>query len=152
MFEGLLRWRHPQRGLLELAAFIPVADETSLIVPIGRWVIEEACRRARPEPSSGRRPARRGREPLGAWPRRPRARELRAHAVRESDVTPSALRLELTETTLFEEVEDPAAVLGPCALGVLLVLDDFGTGFSRLSYLSACPSQASSSTARSSST
>ncbi|MGZ5331406.1 MAG: putative bifunctional diguanylate cyclase/phosphodiesterase [Solirubrobacterales bacterium] len=142
MFEGLLRWRHPQRGLLGPAAFIPVAEETRLIVPIGRWVIEEACRRAAAwqaiYPDSA---------PLGVAVNLsarqvadPELVSCVGRAVRQSGIDPSALRLELTETTLFEEGEDPAAGLGALrALGVMLVLDDFGTGFSSLGYLKRLP-------------
>ena len=142
MFEALLRWNHPHRGTLAPAAFIPVAEDSRLIVPIGRWVIEEACRRAAAwqalDPDSA---------PIGVSVN-VSARQLQdpelpgciRSAVNRSGIDPSSLRLELTETTLFEEAEAPTATLNALrALGVRLVLDDFGTGFSSLGYLKRLP-------------
>jgi EAL domain-containing protein (putative c-di-GMP-specific phosphodiesterase class I) len=142
MFEALLRWNHPDRGTLAPAAFIPVAEDSRLIVPIGRWVIEEACRRAAAwqalDPDSA---------PIGVSVN-VSARQLQdpelpgciRNAVTRSGIDPSSLRLELTETTLFEEAEAPTATLNDLrALGVRLVLDDFGTGFSSLGYLKLLP-------------
>jgi diguanylate cyclase (GGDEF)-like protein len=142
LFEGLLRWRHPERGMLAPAAFIPVAEESRLIVPIGRWVIEEACRSAAAwqalDPDSA---------PIGVAvnvsARQLADPELLActeRAVRRSGIDPSTLRMELTESTLFEEIEDPAASLNALReLNVRIVLDDFGTGFSSLGYLKRLP-------------
>jgi diguanylate cyclase (GGDEF)-like protein len=142
LLEALLRWQHPERGLLAPAAFIPVAEESRLIVPIGRWVIEEACRSAAEwqalDPDG---------PPVGVSVNLS-ARELadpellsfvRA-ALAESGIDPSTLRLELTESTLLEETETPEVGLeGLTDLGVRLILDDFGTGFSSLGYLKRLP-------------
>ena len=142
VYEALLRWNHPTRGMLPPAAFIPVAEESRLIVPVGRWAIEEACRQAaawQAQDPDG--------PPIGV------SVNLSAlqvtdpslvHAVRNalenSGLEPTTLRLELTETTLMEEVEAPREALAALrALGVRLILDDFGTGFSSLGYLKRLP-------------
>ncbi len=142
MLEALLRWRHPTRGLVGPAAFIPVAEESRLILPIGRWVLEQACREA--ASWQGAEP---DRAPVGVSVNLS-ARELAdpqllrsiESALEVSGIDPFTLRLELTETTLFEESEDPLSSLGALQnLGVRLVLDDFGTGFSSLGYLRRLP-------------
>jgi diguanylate cyclase (GGDEF)-like protein len=140
--EGLLRWNHPERGLIGPLGFIPVAEESRLIVPIGRWVIERACRQAAlwqeltpdaaPIGVSVNLSARQVADP-----------ELISHiegSVRASGIEASTLWLELTETTLLDDtafVERTLDVLR--GLGVHLVLDDFGTGFSSLGYLKRLP-------------
>jgi EAL domain-containing protein (putative c-di-GMP-specific phosphodiesterase class I) len=131
--EALLRWQHPERGLLAPAEFIAVAEDTGLIVPIGAWAIREACRQA------------------ARWSAAPvtirvniSARQLRdpelvavvREALAHSGVPPSELCLELTESVLMQDVASGAATLGELrALGVRLALDDFGTGYSSLAYL-----------------
>ena len=113
LFEALLRWRHPERGLIPPAAFIPVAEESRLILPIGRWVLEKACREAaawqRKDPDGA---------PVGVSVNLS-ARELAdpqllrsvESAIELSGIDPYTLRLELTESTLFEETEDPVRSL-----------------------------------------
>jgi diguanylate cyclase (GGDEF)-like protein len=140
--EALLRWDHPERGLVGPLAFIPVAEESRLIVPIGRWVIEQACRQAaiwqqlRPDSApvsvAVNLSARQLADP-----------ELIGHvegSIKAHGIEPSTLWLELTENTLLDEtvyVERALAALK--RLGVSLVLDDFGVGFSSLGYLKRLP-------------
>jgi diguanylate cyclase (GGDEF)-like protein len=140
--EALLRWNHPERGLIGPPAFIPVAEESHLIVPIGRWVIEEACRQVArwqqfhpdraPVAVAVNLSARQLADP-----------DLVPHiegSIKASKIEPSTLWLELTETILFDEttlVERTLASLQ--GLGVRLVLDDFGVGFSSLGYLRRLP-------------
>jgi len=140
--EALVRWRHPERGLLGPPAFIDLAEETSLIVPIGRRVLQQACADAA---------AWRGRLGSGApgtvsvnlsvrQLQHPTVVEDVAEALRRSGLPAEALTLEITESTLLDDVDAAAARLTELkALGVGVALDDFGTGYSSLSYLGRFP-------------
>jgi diguanylate cyclase (GGDEF)-like protein/PAS domain S-box-containing protein len=137
--EALLRWEHPERGLLEPAEFIDVAESTGLILPIGRWVIDEACRQA--ANWSRREP---GGPPLhvsvNLSPRQVLRSDIAgdvAASLRASELDPSLLELEIEERVLLEDPEASRDVLDRLArLGVRLVIDDFGSGYSSLSHLS----------------
>lgn len=141
-FEALVRWRHPVRGVVPPGEFIPVAEETGMIVPIGRVVLAEACRQ------------------LGRWREEFRAdppltmsvnlsaRQLRhpelidevRSALAAGGVAAELLILEITETSLHEDVADSMARLRELkAIGVQLAIDDFGTGYSSLSFLQQFP-------------
>jgi diguanylate cyclase (GGDEF)-like protein/PAS domain S-box-containing protein len=141
-FEALVRWQHPERGLLGPNEFVGVAEETGLIVSIGDWVLRRACRQAR---------AWRDRFPGGpetAMCVNLSARQVtdpdlvdRVHAaLTEAQLPPGALVLEITESALLETADGAVAkIAGLKALGVRLHLDDFGTGYSSLSYLHRFP-------------
>lgn len=135
-FEALLRWNHPERGLVSPADFIPLAEDTGLIVPIGEWVIREACRAARHWPEHVRIAVNVSQVQF----RSPGLSAVILQALSESGLPPQRLELEITES-LF--IDNPATTLASLhslrALGVRVALDDFGTGYSSLSYLRAFP-------------
>ncbi len=139
--EALVRWMHPKRGMVSPVQFIPVAEESSLILDIGLWVLDTACRQ------------------LAQWGGNDQTRDLElainvsaqqfrlhgfvdlvAAALRAYQVDPSRLKLELTESVVLNDVADVVAKMHALkALGVKLSLDDFGTGYSSLSYLKQLP-------------
>ncbi len=141
-FEALIRWNHPERGLLGPQEFVHVAEETGLIVPMGQWVLEEACRLAR-EVGAG---SENGTSPCisvnlsvlqlirGDLP------SILEGILRETGVDPRRLKLEITETLLMENAISVIPVMERLrVLGVKLAIDDFGTGYSSLSYLNSLP-------------
>jgi diguanylate cyclase (GGDEF)-like protein len=140
--EALVRWRHPHRGLVPPSDFIPLAEETGLIVPMGAWILREACRMGR-----GLQPAEPGGAPVSVCVNLS-GRQLEesaavtdiADALKETGLDPSDLILEITESVLMR---DPDAVLGKLedlkAIGVRIAIDDFGTGYSSLSCLGRFP-------------
>ncbi|NDU91694.1 MAG: diguanylate cyclase, partial [Ferrovum sp.] len=139
--EALIRWNHPDRGLVLPAQFIALAEETGLILPMGQWVLETACAQ------------------LKAWEREERTRKLvlavnvSAREFRQADfvaqvqatiqrhaIQPYRLKLELTESLLLENIEDTVAIMNALNdVGIQFSLDDFGTGYSSLQYLKRLP-------------
>jgi len=144
--EALIRWRHAERGLVLPAEFIPIAEETGLIVPLGRWVIGEACRQLNAWTAEGRLSGPRL-ERLTMWVNLS-ARQLQepefvqtiADELKSSGVRPERLTLEITESGLMADLDQSTATLHRLrALGLRLAIDDFGTGYSSLSYLERLP-------------
>ena len=140
--EALLRWNHPERGLLGPLAFIPVAEESRLIVPIGRWVIEQACRQVsswqqlNPDVAPVSVAVNISARQLGD----PNLISHIEGTIRANRIDPSTLWLELTETALLDDTSFVERSLRELkGLGVRLVLDDFGVGFSSLGYLKRLP-------------
>ena len=138
--EALLRWRHPERGMVSPAEFIPIAEETGLIIPIGRWVLREGCRHARRLVTAGRRAPRMS---INLSLKQIQHSDIVADvrdALAESGLAPERLILEITESVLMDDTDLAVERLRDLkALGVGLALDDFGTGYSSLSYLSRFP-------------
>jgi diguanylate cyclase (GGDEF)-like protein len=138
--EALVRWNHPEWGLVRPARFIPLAEETGLIVPLGEWVLGEACRQARAWMDQGLKP--------GVVSVNLSARQFRqeglvrvvSRILEETRLEPSLLEFELTESMVMHNVEAAITTLqGLKSLGVALSVDDFGTGYSSLSYLRQLP-------------
>jgi EAL domain-containing protein (putative c-di-GMP-specific phosphodiesterase class I) len=134
--EALVRWHNPARGMVPPGTFIPLAEESGLIIPIGEWILREACREA----ASWARPLRIA---VNLSPIQFRHGDLAGlvHSVLlETGLTPSRLELEITEGVLVEDFSRALSILRRLkALGVRIAMDDFGTGYSSLSYLQAFP-------------
>jgi diguanylate cyclase (GGDEF)-like protein/PAS domain S-box-containing protein len=138
--EALIRWRHPQRGLVPPGQFIAIAEERGLIVPIGRWVLHEACRQARAWQDAGLAPMRIAINVSSAELRAPDFVSGVRSELSETGLDPEFLEFELTETVLVEDSRSVAAVLKELKdIGVLLALDNFGTGCASLSHLKRFP-------------
>jgi diguanylate cyclase (GGDEF)-like protein len=130
--EALVRWQHPERGLVPPAEFIPIAEETGLIEPLGEWVLREACRSAAAWPS----PIRIAVNLSPVQFRKPNLAGIIAGVLKDTGLSPARLELEITESVLLQENERNLATLEALhALGVAVALDDFGTGYWSLSYL-----------------
>lgn len=138
--EALVRWQHPERGLVPPVDFIPLAEENGLILPISRWVLQTACEQAKSwqEQGFGRIPV-----AVNLSLRQFQHSDLRAEVaevLRETGLPPDCLDLEITENIAMQRVDSKIATLRALkALGVRLSLDDFGTGYSSLNYLKRLP-------------
>jgi diguanylate cyclase (GGDEF)-like protein len=141
-FEALVRWEHPVRGLVPPMSFVPLAEETGLILPLGRWVLEQACRQAR-----AWRDARPGGPQLfmsvnisARQFAQPELVDQVKEILEETGLDPAGLEIEITESVLMDQSEAGIRTLRQLReIGVRLVLDDFGTGYSSLSYLKHLP-------------
>jgi EAL domain-containing protein (putative c-di-GMP-specific phosphodiesterase class I) len=137
--EALLRWRHPERGVMQPGSFIPLLEETGLITEVGRWVLTEGCRQAAEWTSAGHEIS----MAVNVSGRQLDSDQL-IEDIREalagSGLAPEALTIEITETTLMRDVEQTARRLGAIKdLGVRIAIDDFGTGYSSLAHLQRFP-------------
>ncbi len=141
-FEALVRWEHPVRGLIPPLSFVPLAEETGLILPLGRWVLERACRQARAwRDARPDGPALFMSVNLSARQfAQPELVEQVQEILAETGLEPSGLEIEITESVLMDQTDVGIQTLRQLRdIGVRLVLDDFGTGYSSLSYLKHLP-------------
>jgi diguanylate cyclase (GGDEF)-like protein/PAS domain S-box-containing protein len=144
-FEALIRWEHPERGLVPPMEFVPLAEETGLIVPLGVWALEEACKQAvRWHEATPDAPFLS--MSVNLSPRQlaePALPNDVARVLHGTGIQPSALWLEITESTLMRDTESALSALGALrALGLHLAVDDFGSGYSSLAYLQRLPVEA----------
>ncbi|WP_409190749.1 putative bifunctional diguanylate cyclase/phosphodiesterase [Bradyrhizobium sp. RDM4] len=135
-FEALIRWRHPQRGLVAPNDFIPLAEEIGLIVPVGEWVIRQACATASRWPNHLHVAV----NISAAQFRHPGLTEVIVGALAASRLDPRRLEIEITESVLLQDRDATLATLHQLrALGIRIAMDDFGTGYSSLTYLQCFP-------------
>jgi EAL domain-containing protein (putative c-di-GMP-specific phosphodiesterase class I) len=138
--EALIRWQHPDRGLVSPAEFVPIAEDSGLILPIGRWVLREACRQARAWQDAGLPPIPTAVNVSYAEFRKPSFVEGVQTTLKETGLEARYLELELTEGVLMDDAKFTASVLQELkGMGIRLAADDFGTGYSSLSYLREFP-------------
>jgi len=138
--EALIRWMHPGMGMIEPAKFIPLAEETGLIVPIGEWVLREACRQARRWQDEGLPPLRVAVNLSARQFAHDGLHGVIVGALEESGLSPHLLELEITESMTIENPEHATPWLQRIkALGITVAIDDFGTGYSSLGYLKRFP-------------
>jgi diguanylate cyclase (GGDEF)-like protein/PAS domain S-box-containing protein len=135
-YEVLLRWKHPERGYVPPTEFIPIAEESGLILQIGEWVLREACREA----ASWKDPHKIAVNLSAVQLGQPNLPELLSNILAETALDPTRLEVEITETSLMLDMQRTVNTLGQIkALGISIALDDFGTGYSSLSTLRAFP-------------
>ncbi len=138
--EALIRWQHPEQGLLLPARFVPIAEDCGLILPIGRWVLREACRQAQAWRQAGLPPLTIAVNASALEFRDEDFLDNIRATLEDTGLEPRYLQLELTESVLMRDAEATDSVLHMLAdLGVKLAVDDFGTGYSSLSYLRQFP-------------
>ena len=138
--EALIRWQHPEKGLVAPDNFIPIAEETGLIVPIGQWILHEACRQNRAWQDAGLPPISVSVNLSPIQFRQPGLIDAVTNALAQSGLAASYLELELTESFFMQDAERiNVAITALKSLGVALAIDDFGTGYSSLSYLKRFP-------------
>ncbi|GAB3471663.1 EAL domain-containing protein [Massilia terrae] len=134
--EALVRWRHPERGLVSPTEFIPLAEETGLIVPIGEWVLRTACKQAREWQRQTHRAVRMAVNLSAKQFKDENLSQIVISALQETGLEPRLLELELTEGTLMDDAKATLATLEQLRrIGVYLSIDDFGTGYSSMNYL-----------------
>ncbi|MBW8902175.1 MAG: EAL domain-containing protein, partial [Massilia sp.] len=134
--EALVRWRHPERGIISPTEFIPLAEETGLIVPIGEWVLRTACQQARTWQKHTQRALRMAVNLSAKQFKDENLTQIVISALHDTGLDPKLLELELTEGTLMDDAKATLATLEQLrAIGIYLSIDDFGTGYSSMNYL-----------------
>lgn len=138
--EALVRWHHPQRGAISPTEFIPMAEKTGFIMPLGEWVLKTACLQAKSWQAAGLPAIRIAVNLSGYQFSQPGLGGLIVEILKETELDPSYLELELTESALMQNPDAAIAILQELkSLGILISIDDFGTGYSSLSHLTQFP-------------
>src|SRR5215469_3962744 len=138
--EALVRWRHPQRGVIGPNSFIPLAEETGLMIPLGEWVLREVCRRVNAWRAESRLPVRIAVNLSATQFRHQNLAELIRSALEAERLDADCLEIELTESAVMTNPEESVGVLRQLRkMGITVAIDDFGTGYSSLSYLRRFP-------------
>jgi diguanylate cyclase (GGDEF)-like protein/PAS domain S-box-containing protein len=138
--EALVRWHHPEMGLIPPSKFIPLAEETGVIIALGEWVLRTACAQNRAWQKAGLPQIRVAVNLSAQQFKQPRLIDLIKQVLLDTDLDPAFLELEITETTVMKNVEVTHTILSEMhEMGISIALDDFGTGYSSLSYLKAFP-------------
>jgi diguanylate cyclase (GGDEF)-like protein/PAS domain S-box-containing protein len=138
--EALVRWQHPEFGLISPARFIPLAEETGLIIPIGEWVLRTACAQNKAWQDAGLPPLRVAVNLSARQFQQPHLLNIVTQTLQETGLSPQFLELEITETLAMQDMGKTQAILSDLhQMGVYLSVDDFGTGYSSLSYLKQFP-------------
>jgi diguanylate cyclase (GGDEF)-like protein len=138
--EALLRWHHPELGLVQPAEFIPLAEDTGMIVPIGEWVLRTACAQSKSWQEAGFAPLALAVNLSARQFQQQNLSEVVVLILQETGLNPHDLELELTESSIMKNAESAVRTLGELkALGIKIAIDDFGTGYSSLGYLKRLP-------------
>jgi len=138
--EALIRWHHPELGLVSPAEFIPLAEDTGLILPIGEWVLRTACTQSKEWQQERLRPRSMAVNLSARQFQQPNLAAVVVRILQETGLSPHALELELTESAIMKNPEAAATTLGDLkGMGVKISIDDFGTGYSSLNYLKRLP-------------
>jgi EAL domain-containing protein (putative c-di-GMP-specific phosphodiesterase class I) len=139
-FEALVRWQHPDRGLVSPGEFIPIAEDTGLILPLGEWVIRTACRQAKAWQDAGLPAVRVAVNLSGYRFHRSDPCANISQVLSETGLAPKYLHVEITESVVLQDIERTVEILSDLRkMGVQISIDDFGTGYSSLSYLKRLP-------------
>ncbi|ASC73976.1 GGDEF domain-containing response regulator [Halomicronema hongdechloris C2206] len=138
--EALIRWTHPQQGFISPGRFIPLAEETGLIVPIGEWILRQTCTQVKTWQQQGLPPIKVSVNLSSVQLNQPHLPQTIAQILQETGLSPQLLELELTETALMQDATAALAMLSELKTqGLRIAVDDFGTGYSSLSYLKQFP-------------
>lgn len=140
--EALVRWNHPESGMISPAEFIPVAEDSGLIVPMGAWILDSACRQTQAWIAAGLGPLKVAVNISPRQFRQPDLCEMILKTLQDTGLSPKSLELEITESMMVDNVEKAIQVLNHLrSIGLSIALDDFGTGYSSLNYLKRFPIQ-----------
>lgn len=138
--EALIRWTHPEHGPISPGEFIPLAEETGLIIPIGEWILQQTCRQIQLWQQQGLPPLQISVNLSSVQFNQPRLSQTIISILKQAGLSPETLELEITETALMQDAETAIPILSELkALGLKIAIDDFGTGYSSLSYLKQLP-------------